>query len=163
LNPSALSQFRQGKETFGGNAETAEDCIQPAKFTNFNASEKQLTVSSAVCSSSNRVALYIKGPSFPNGTYQFVPIKSTQTNAFIDFWVQKAVAEASPDHLPLTETSKAQTMYAQTVICQKQLDDGLLRRRIKNADGGCTDETIDLITGNVTKREKANSCSGDCS
>ena len=163
FNPAALSQLRQGKDAFGENAKTAEDCIQPDKFANFNASEKKLTVSSAVCSSSNRVALYIKGPNFPNGTYQFVPIKPTQSNAFVDFWVQKAVAEASPSRLPLAETNKAQTLYASTIICQKQLDGGLLRRRIKDDDGSCTDETIDLTTGNVTKREKANSCSGDCS
>ncbi|WP_421654549.1 hypothetical protein [Leptothermofonsia sp. ETS-13] len=82
LNPGSLGNFRVTQTVFQD-----EDCIQPSKFANFNSPSKELTVDSALCSLSNCVALFIKGPRFPNGTYQFVPIKSAQTNAFVDFWV----------------------------------------------------------------------------
>jgi hypothetical protein len=70
------------------------------------------------------------------------------------FLLQQAFAAAKRPH----PTRAAQTVR---VLCQKQLSNGFLKRRLQLADGQCQDEVIDPRTGKVVERKNA-PCDSSC-
>jgi len=94
----------------------------------------------------------------------WVEFSAQSENPFSNILMPRAIAAtlsnlSQPRYQLNTPTKLARV----TIICQKNLGEGRILRRLRHEDGKCFDEVVNTFTGEVISQTAVSQCSADCS
>jgi hypothetical protein len=130
------------------------ECARTSPTHWSNVDENGVKVGVIICPSKD-VLVSVNGNI--QASYRWIEYNTFEpTQPAANFFMSAAVAAEIPPQIQVAQNNKEDTL-----LCQEKQSDYRILRRIKNQDGACFDQTINLATGKVIK-EVLVQCDSEC-